>query len=401
MRTVSAGIIMRACLSVIVSIVALASVARAQTAPGLGACCLTASAAPITPCVVTTEARCKDTAGGVWKGLNTLCDPNPCNTAPAPKGACCITGATTNAIGCVIVSEGDCKAKNGKWNGVSSVCTTACPPPPPPARGACCVPVSATNAGASACVVLSGADCKAKNGVYKGDATSCGADTCPRPTPQGACCIKLGDVIDCSLGDADSCRAKGGVYRGNGTTCSSAETCAPRGACCNVRVASSASDACVVVTKDVCAKLSGGYQGDGTLCSTANICPLPPPPSPVRGACCIGTAGRCAILTKEACDREQGTYLGDSAACSTTACPNACPCDWNHDGVLSPSDLFAFIKDYFAKRADYDNDGSTTSADLVAFVGCFTAPPDSCKSAGTGAGTTPSGATIGSTDSSR
>lgn len=48
-----------------------------------------------------------------------------------------------------------------------------------------------------------------------------------------------------------------------------------------------------------------------------------------------------------------------------------CPCDWNEDGLLDTTDLFAFLHDFFANRADYNGSGETDSADFFAFVTCM------------------------------
>ena len=43
---------------------------------GSGACCTGGGV-----CELLTEAQCS-TAGGIWRGLGTSCDPNPCAQPP-------------------------------------------------------------------------------------------------------------------------------------------------------------------------------------------------------------------------------------------------------------------------------------------------------------------------------
>jgi hypothetical protein len=72
--------------------------------------------------------------------------------------------------------------------------------------GACCPPNFAP------CVIATEDECLAGGGVYQGDGSVCGPDTCPEPPPTGACCI--GDV--CSITTAADCQ---GTYQGDGTGC--------------------------------------------------------------------------------------------------------------------------------------------------------------------------------------
>lgn len=56
-----------------------------------------------------------------------------------------------------------------------------------------------------------------------------------------------------------------------------------------------------------------------------------------------------------------------------------CDADWDFDGTVSESDLFAFISDYFAGGADFTLDGSSTPNDLFAFLQTyFTRPRTGC-----------------------
>jgi hypothetical protein len=52
-------------------------------------------------------------------------------------------------------------------------------------------------------------------------------------------------------------------------------------------------------------------------------------------------------------------------------CPNACPCDWNHDNALNSQDFFDFLNSFFAGNADFNHDNITNSQDFFDFLNCF------------------------------
>ncbi len=48
-----------------------------------------------------------------------------------------------------------------------------------------------------------------------------------------------------------------------------------------------------------------------------------------------------------------------------------CGADWNHDGVVNSTDLFAFLEEYLNGSADLNQDGRTDSDDLFEYLGHF------------------------------
>lgn len=50
-----------------------------------------------------------------------------------------------------------------------------------------------------------------------------------------------------------------------------------------------------------------------------------------------------------------------------------CKADFNNDGVLTPSDIFAFLNAYFAgdSGADFDGSGARTPTDIFSFLNAY------------------------------
>jgi hypothetical protein len=49
----------------------------------------------------------------------------------------------------------------------------------------------------------------------------------------------------------------------------------------------------------------------------------------------------------------------------------ACPCDWDVSGVTEPTDVFAFLSDWFAGNGDFNSDGATAVPDIFGFLSCY------------------------------
>lgn len=96
--------------------------------------------------------------------------------------------------------------------------------------------------------------------------------------------------------------------------------------------------------------------------------PVPPPP-PITGACCTGTA--CAITTQGAC---AAVWSGAASTCGGIGNPTTC-CRANIDGQngLTPTDIFAYLNLYFAGdlRADFDLNGTLAPTDIFAFLNTY------------------------------
>ncbi len=151
-------------------------------------------------CTILSESDC-NTLLGTFRGLGTVCDPNPC------IGACCIDGTCFSGI-----SEFDCENGGGAYQGDESTCD---PDPCTGGSGACCI---TTDLGGS-------------TGAY------CDCFGCTSTTNKS---------VTCSIETAADCASAGGSYKGNGSTCpyhgcftgtfcegESCDDCCPQGRCCS------------------------------------------------------------------------------------------------------------------------------------------------------------------------
>ncbi|GJQ30759.1 MAG: hypothetical protein HBSAPP03_26430 [Phycisphaerae bacterium] len=88
-------------------------------------------------------------------------------TPAAPmEGACCVPG-----LGCSVMLSTACASAGGTFKGANTVCD---PDPCAPAVGACCLPTGA-------CVTATAPQCANYGGVYAGDGVPCASISCPVP----------------------------------------------------------------------------------------------------------------------------------------------------------------------------------------------------------------------------
>jgi len=78
----------------------------------------------------------------------------------------------------------------------------------------------------------------------------------------------------------------------------------------------------------------------------------------------VSDAGAYSVHVSNTCGESQ------SKPAFLTLTP-ACPCDWNHDLLLSSQDFFDFISGFFNENADFNNSGATDSQDFFDFLACF------------------------------
>jgi hypothetical protein len=294
------------------------------------------------------------------------CVFSPSTRADPPTGACCLVNAA-GAVTCQIGTQGGCNQLRGNYRGNGTACTATggCPALPPPPTGACCV----TANGATTCSVISAAACRQALGNYRGDNIACGANnTCP---PHGACCFPSGF---CRNQLQQVCTSEGGTWQTAGSVCYP-NPCPqpPHGACC---IEWFDHAYCVVLTSAHCTNLHGTYQGDNVACTTTTC------PQPIVGACCIAataTSGpSCFVKSQARCTAHSGTFGGAGSTCLSANCPTTCPCDYNHDGLLTPADFYAFFDAWLAGNGDFNHSGATDSQDLIDFATCFRDAPTGC-----------------------
>jgi hypothetical protein len=124
-------------------------------------------------------------------------NPRSCYASSLPDGACCFPDGS-----CQELSGPDCGAQDGDYRGDGVSCAEVyCPPP----TGACCFPDES-------CWHLTAADCALQGGSYQADNFLCTVGLCDIPTPTGACCFP--DESCWHLTAAD-CALQGGSYQGD------------------------------------------------------------------------------------------------------------------------------------------------------------------------------------------
>ena len=303
--------------------------------PELGACCFgqtcLASGVP--------EHQCR----GVWAGPDTACED--CERLRP----CCnpLTGECTNEF-C-----SDCFHNGGTPVEYCEQCEKAptpspqptpntkppmphptpshMPPPPPgtkpgPPDGACCVPDGT-------CSEMTQAECHECHGVFRGDYTSCGEDTCKRQCCEGTLTCSIVDKPDDCAGrlgpfgtecpdDPDTCgvsccvkekctiaksRAECVACDGRPFPGDECDTIDCGGACCSGSTCSfveSSSD-CDQICQVAQGQIACSYNS-GRSCDDEGIC---------GGACCTDDQGCVEIGQKDACDAESGVFQGNGTKC--------------------------------------------------------------------------------------
>ena len=202
-----------------------------------GACCVGRS------CEVTDEGECFF-SGGVFRGLGTTCDPNPC------LGACCNAGRCTEGL-----SESECTDRNGYFQGRATLCRNhQCDD-----FGACCI-------GDGTCIEVNGdIICEIlagdAGGEFVGAGQFCRDQTCE--VTVGVCCLGAGECTETNL---MTCQTMEGGFLGAGTNCiENSDPCLrPAGACCFNGV-------CQVLGEDNCNAVPGEWQGAHKPC-TPGLC---------------------------------------------------------------------------------------------------------------------------------
>jgi hypothetical protein len=153
--------------------------------------------------------------------------------------------------------------------------------------------------------------CESLGGIFQGNGSMCGPNSCSQPSSNGACCSGVSGT-QCAGGVTEShCATIGGIYQGDGTVCGPG-VCppeGPEGACCIADVCGG------VVTRFECVSLGGSYQGDGTACGPTTCIA-----QATQGACCTPD-GACVVLSSQsACLALGGIYQGDGSSCEDFAC---------------------------------------------------------------------------------
>lgn len=244
-----------------------------------GACCLNDGS-----CTLAMPDACT-TQEGVFQGLDTVCDPNPC---PAPQVCCNILTSECRFLPPLV-----CGALGEDWEAVNLEDATSCSEEPCD-KGACCKT-------SGECEIRQRYSCERIGGSFQGAGTVCSPDPCPKP---GACCLPNGTCQ--SILEA-TCIDQEGTFRGQNVLCENLDPPCPqpdRGACC-------IEATCYLHTPQTCATLGGNYKGTGTDCD----------PDPCVGACCIEGSAQCIIRSAANCG---GTYMGDGTDCDPDPCGYAC-----------------------------------------------------------------------------
>ncbi len=412
----------------------------------LGACCNYDGS-----CTIETPAGCA-AVGGVYHGDGTDCVGRVCDT----YGACCVSISSSSSA-CYDMLESDCASVAGYFqaglhcedhnsckpgtccelDGTCSETTklecaqieyaifdesiTSCGLATCEPRGACCLEDRS-------CAILTSNGCANSNGVYRGDATLCEADTCEwsaccvlsactdmltdqctsaggAPAPigvmcdsgacdAGACCYTVGSYNLCENVtyrfecEDDVPPVKNGTFLGVGTVCTIDESC-DMGSCCEM------DGSCEEVYRGACEVSTTAIFTDGGNCSP-NVCEI-------RGACC--ESGTCSEGTEADCIAVGGIFGNPGQLCSAGICDEGACCTGtngelcevitelecstmagsSYGGAGTICDRHCYCNAAYPGIAvgDYDGDGDVDLNDSSACSACMAASPqsDKCKCA--------------------
>jgi hypothetical protein len=167
----------------------------------------------------------------------------------------------------------------------------------PPLTGACCFTDGS-------CQILTGPECAAQGGIYRGDGVSCADANCEPPATE-ACCFPDGSCVDANVGQCPA----GSQPQGAGTTCAGVNCpdIRPRGACCFPDFT------CQPDQLQGDCEAAGGTWLFGEPCTS---CPQPPE----LGACCLEDGTCIDALTRSQCDANGGLFF-PNALCQDVTCP--------------------------------------------------------------------------------
>ncbi|MEY3231645.1 MAG: hypothetical protein RL689_1734 [Planctomycetota bacterium] len=126
----------------------------------------------------------------------------------------------------------------------------------------------------------------------------------------------------------------------------------PLGACCLP-----ADPWCATLSISDCLAAGGTYGGDGSTCDPMCV-----------GACCL-PGGTCDVRSLGDCQQVGGTYQGHASTCQATCEAPVCMGDFNQDGGVDGSDIFAFFEAWQQgdASADVSQDGGVDGTDVEAF----------------------------------
>jgi hypothetical protein len=94
--------------------------------------------------------------------------------------------------------------------------------------------------------------------------------------------------------------------------------------------------------------------------------------TPPHGACCAGTT--CSVVLATACTGPNTRYAGDNTACNLPGVDTqpCCHADFDQNGAVTVTDIFAFLNAWFAGDPHADiNGGGITTQDIFDFLNAW------------------------------